>query len=86
MRMQGRWCVLLAAWCAAGTVVAAELEVRVEDRRGAPVADAVVTLLPREAGPQASVSASAPVPSAKPHVIDQKALAFTPYVEVLRPG
>jgi len=82
MRMLGSRAVVLAACLAAGGAVAAELEVRVEDREGAPVADAVVTLVARDAG----AKAAAPAPSAKPRVVDQKALTFMPYVEVLRPG
>ena len=67
------------------TAAAAELEVRVNDRRGAPVADAVVTVVIRGAAPGEGRKASLR-PSASPRVIDQKALAFTPYVEVFRPG
>lgn len=81
MRMRGRGCVVLAACLAAVAASAAELEVRVEDRRGAPVADAVVTLVARDAGANAP-----PAPAARPRIVDQKALTFTPYVEVLRPG
>src|ERR1700741_4370322 len=57
----------------------------VHDRRGSPVADAVVTVV---VGDHAmGQGRKAPVrPSMPPRVIDQKALAFTPYVEVFRPG
>jgi plastocyanin len=67
------------------TAVAAELEVRVADRDGQPVADAVVTIVAR--GSDAGESRGASVRSrGSTRVIDQKALAFTPYVEVFRPG
>ncbi|HET6907430.1 MAG TPA: carboxypeptidase regulatory-like domain-containing protein [Rhodanobacteraceae bacterium] len=58
---------------------AAGLDVRVVDQHGAPVADAVVTVVPRDA---------APAPDHKPEVkiIDQKNLMFMPYIEVFRPG
>ena len=58
---------------------AAEIEVRVTDRRGQPVADAVVTVVERG-------SAGAPPRAAATHAVDQRDLAFTPYVEVFRPG
>ncbi len=57
----------------------AQLDVRVVDRGGAPVADAVVTAVPR-----ANFEATA-APS-KTHVIDQKNETFIPYIEVFRPG
>ena len=63
------------------TATAAELEVRVADTKGAPVADAVVSLVAR-----GGAARREPERDAAPRVIDQKALAFTPYVEVFRPG
>lgn len=59
---------------------AAGLSVRIVDGHGAPVADAVVTVVSRGAPPAASAQ-----PSRK-RVIDQKNLTFVPYIEVFRPG
>lgn len=84
---QGRLLGILALFGALSglTVAAGELEVRVKDRRGAPVADAVVTVVVRGTVPAvARKSAAQPPESAR--VVDQKALAFTPYIEVFRPG
>lgn len=67
------------------TAAAAGLEVRVTDRRGQPVADAVVSMVVRGAAPGDPRGAPARG-AASTHLIDQKALAFTPYVEVFRPG
>jgi len=66
---------------AALTANAAGLNVRVVDGHGAPVADAVVTVVPRDATPAA---VPARPPTAK--IIDQKNLMFMPYIEVFRPG
>ena len=71
----------LLACLAARATSAAELEVHVLDRRGQPVSDAVVSLVVHGAAPPAPRRAE---PAR--HVVDQKALAFTPYVEVFRPG
>jgi plastocyanin len=57
---------------------AAELPVRVVDGRGQPVADAVVTAWPRD-------HRAAPPPAPARRVIDQKDLAFVPYLEIFRP-
>jgi plastocyanin len=63
----------------AGPAAAAELSVDVADRQGHAVADAVVSLLRRDGvAPRAA--------SAATRAIDQKNLAFLPYVEVFRPG
>ena len=62
-----------------GTASAAALEVAVVDTKGVPVADAVVSVLPvagLDTGPGAP----------QQHVIDQHALQFDPYLEILRPG
>ncbi|WP_148040915.1 carboxypeptidase regulatory-like domain-containing protein [Montanilutibacter psychrotolerans] len=64
---------------------AAELEVRVNDRRGGPVSDAVVTVVVRGVSPPTPNTPVRPA-SGSQRVVDQKALAFTPYVEVFRPG
>lgn len=58
---------------------AAALEVAVVDGKGAPVADAVVSVLPvagLDTGPG----------NPRTHTIDQHALRFDPYLEILRPG
>ncbi|MFC5568750.1 carboxypeptidase regulatory-like domain-containing protein [Lysobacter yangpyeongensis] len=83
MRKQGSLFGLVALLCVAD-LSAAELEVRVVDRHGAPVADAVVTVVVRNEAPNESRRLPARAPSTR--VIDQKSLAFTPYVEVFRPG
>lgn len=68
---------LLAACLPAG---AADLVVRVADR-GAPVGDAVVSLVPAGGTPRGAASAVPPTAA-----IDQRDLAFVPYVQVARPG
>ncbi|HEY1139720.1 MAG TPA: carboxypeptidase regulatory-like domain-containing protein [Lysobacter sp.] len=77
MRKQGVLFGVLALLSAGAS--AAELVVRVTDRHGQPVSDAVVTIIQRDAAPAGARNASR-------RVIDQKSLAFTPYVEVFRPG
>ena len=67
------------------SAAAAELEVRVADRGGQPVTDAVVTMVVRGAGAGEQRGPSTRS-RATTRVIDQKALVFTPYVEVFRPG
>lgn len=85
MRKQGRLVgIPVLAIMGMATAIAAELEVRVDDRSGQPVADAVVTVVARDAVPDEG--AKARTPRSAPHVVDQKALVFAPYVEVLRPG
>jgi plastocyanin len=77
--MRASWlgCILLLATMQAG---AAQLRVLVTDQKGKPVADAVV-------GAQPSPGAPLPEPPpARTHTIDQVALTFVPYLEVLRPG
>jgi plastocyanin len=83
-KQQGRLIGILVL-LGATTVSAAELEVRVNDRQGKPVADAVVTVVVRGAAAPAGGKTSARAPASR-RVVDQKALAFTPYVEVFRPG
>lgn len=75
---------LLLAWLG-GTAAAADLDVRVTDTGGRAVTDAVVTLVVRGAASGDARRTPARGP-ASVRVIDQKALAFTPYVEVFRPG
>jgi plastocyanin len=65
----------------AAPAVPAELDVRVADARGAPVADAVVTAVPR-----ANSVSIAPPGQSRTHVIDQQNETFIPYIEVFRPG
>ena len=68
--------LLLAAMEAAP----AELRVQVTDQHGKPVPDAVVgVLLPPGVQPPAP-------PPARTHTVNQVALTFVPYIEVLRPG
>ena len=59
---------------------AADLRVRVTDQRGQPVADAVVEVLP----PPGTAPPARPAP--RTHTVNQVALTFVPYIEVLRPG
>ena len=54
---------------------ARELDVRVTDARGAPIADAVVTAVPR-----ANYTSLPAAPAPKTHVIDQKNETFIPYI------
>lgn len=61
---------------------AADLEVRIADERGGPVADAVVTVWPAGQSGPATVGGGSP----RRRVIDQKDLAFVPYLEVFSPG
>jgi hypothetical protein len=79
-RCRGLLVGLLGLIPASGT--AADFAVRVTDARGAPVADAVITAVPR-ANPAIS---AAPPPPSKTHVIDQTNETFVPYLEVFRPG
>jgi plastocyanin len=78
--MRGAWlgCVLLLATSA--QAVGADLRVVVTDQRGKPVADAVVGAQPSPGAPMP------PAPPPRTHTIDQVALTFVPYLEVLRPG
>jgi plastocyanin len=59
---------------------AAELDVRVSTAKGAPVADAIVSVLPRDS------VAGAPDAAPATKIIDQKDETFIPYVEIFRPG
>lgn len=84
MRKQGGLIGILAL-CGITAAMAADLEVRVNDRRGQPVADAVVTVVVRGTAP-VEVRKALVRPPAPPRVVDQKELTFTPYVEVFQPG
>lgn len=59
---------------------AAELTARIVSTRGAPIADAVITVVPDDA--RAAPARAAPAM----HIIDQKNETFVPYVEMFRPG
>jgi len=77
-----RRAVFLASLCMllALPAAAADLRVLVTDQAGKPVADAVVgVLLPPGAKPL-------PTPPPRVHTVNQVALTFVPYLEVLRPG
>ncbi len=75
----GLLAVLLAA---SGTASGKDgaLAVRVTDARGTPVADALVSVMPRD-----GADAGRRSPPSR-HTIDQKDLAFVPGLEVFRPG
>ena len=57
------------------------MTVHVTATRGAPVADAVVTLVPKP-----GTATPAARPATETHIIDQKNETFVPYVEIFRPG
>lgn len=80
MRQIFRLLALLAP-LATFVVDAAGLDVRIVDQRGAPVADAVVTVVAHDA-----TASSTPARNPETRVIDQKNLMFMPYIEVFRPG
>ncbi|HTD29323.1 MAG TPA: methylamine utilization protein [Xanthomonadaceae bacterium] len=84
MRVLQRWIGVIAfasGLCA--TASAAELNVRVSDNHGHPLADAVVTLVPQNA----AHSPAPKLPSApRTKIIDQKDEMFVPYIEIFRPG
>jgi len=78
MRSIMAWLAMLAL-LAVQPARAADLVVKVGDDHGRPVADAVVTVLPRAGG-----GPKRPPPVSR--TIDQKNLMFVPYIEVFRPG
>jgi plastocyanin len=63
----------------AAPVAAGELSVRLDDGRGHPAADAVVTL--RRDGDSGAAQSAATM-----KIIDQRDETFIPYVEIFRPG
>jgi plastocyanin len=82
--MKFRWyCIVAVYFFVMPGLGAAELTVRIADSRGAPVADAVVTVVPR-AGNATPPIARQSAPGTK--IIDQKDETFIPYVETFRPG
>jgi plastocyanin len=81
MRAGPAWAVvLLVAACGAVAAKDGALAVRVTDARGIPVADAIVSVVPRAGG-----DAGRHPPPAR-RTIDQRDLAFVPGLEVFRPG
>jgi len=75
-----RWrCMIAVCGLLAAASHAAELDVRITAARNAPVEDAVVSLVPRDAP-----AAARDLPATK--IIDQKDETFIPYVEIFRPG
>jgi plastocyanin len=79
MRMGAAWLAVLMAVAGGAAGKEGAIEVQVADARGAPVADAIVSLRLRGGG-------NAPMPAPARHTIDQKDLAFVPSLEVVRPG
>ena len=76
-----RWRCLIAGYVLLMSAAhAAELGVRISSTRGAPVADAVVSVTPQ--GAAVAVVREPPAT----HIIDQKDETFIPYVEIFRPG
>lgn len=80
MRCAGHFAGIM---CLAGVVSvrAAELTIQINDVRGAPVADAVVTLVPVQAGERPDK-----VAASSTKTIDQKDETFIPYIEIFQPG
>jgi plastocyanin len=75
---------LAAAWLALAPFASAgTLAVQVTDQAGHPVEDAVVTVV-GTAAPAARIAPATRIDPA--HTVDQKSLAFMPFVDVLRPG
>ena len=80
--MISRWhCLVAASLLLARALGAAELTTRITDTHGAAVADAVVTVVPKDAA-----AAPARQAAAETRIIDQKNETFVPYVEMFRPG
>jgi plastocyanin len=76
-----RWRCLIAGYVLLMSAAhAAELGVRISSTRGAPVADAVVSVTPQ--GAAVAVVREPPAT----HIIDQKDETFIPFVEIFRPG
>ena len=73
------WLALLMAVSGAAAGKEGALEVHVADARGAPVADAIVSVRLRG-------GAAAPMPAATRHTIDQRNLMFVPSMEIFHPG
>lgn len=73
---------LASALACAATAHAAMLKVQINDDKGSPVGDAVVTVLAQNAA-EKTPDRRAP-PATK--TIDQKRETFIPYIEIFRPG
>jgi plastocyanin len=87
MRVSRQWkwvgsIALAGALACAATVDAAALKVQVNDDKGHPVGDAVVTVLPQNAAEKVPDRRGASVTK----TIDQKQETFIPYIEIFRPG
>ena len=78
--MRTTWRAAVLVSVVATQAAGADLRVLVTDQRGQPVADAVVGVLP----PPGAPPTAAPAP--RTHTVNQVALTFVPYIEVLRPG
>jgi hypothetical protein len=78
--MRRAWFLALLCMLVAVPAAGADLRVLVTDQRGQPVADAVVGILPPPG------ARSPPSPSPRVHTVNQVALTFVPYLEMLRPG
>jgi plastocyanin len=83
MRALQLWIVIAVASGLNAAASAAELDVRVNDNHGHPLADAVVTLVPQNAA-QSPAPKRPSAPSTR--IIDQKDEMFVPYIEIFRPG
>ena len=83
MRTALRTVLLLLACAGSAAVDAADLRIQVNDEKGHPVPDAVVTVLPQDL---ALKVASRRPPGQATRTIDQKNETFVPYVEVFRAG
>ena len=82
--MKFRWhCIVAVYFFVMPGLGAAELTVHIADVHAAPVADAVVTVVPR-AGSATPAIVLQSAPGTK--IIDQKNETFIPYVEIFRPG
>jgi plastocyanin len=81
MTMRRLWSACVLCLVLPGRSPAAEVVVQVDDARGRPAADAVVTLAP-EGEPAGANARTAPATK----IIDQRDETFVPYVEVFRPG
>lgn len=64
------------------TAQAAGLQILVNDDKGHPVEDAVVTVLPQDASNHVTAKHASPATK----IVDQKSETFIPYVTVMRPG
>jgi plastocyanin len=75
------YCLVAACFLLTRSLGAAQLDARITDTQGAAVADAVLTIVPRD-----GAAAAVPHAGAETKVVDQKNETFIPYVEIFRPG